>query len=96
MIRVVATHKIPEGNLEPFLVLGRQIIEKSRKDPGNVYYTLSQALDDPTNVAMIEGWESMGDLEAHMQTDHFKTLCPQMAEYCEGDIQVVVYNDLVD
>ena len=95
MIRVVATHVVPEENLEAFKALAEQVVPASQKDPGNVYYVLSQSVEDPKRIAMIECWEDQESLDGHMATEHFQTLCPKMGELCDGPIDIQVLVDIV-
>ena len=95
MIRVVATHVVPEENFDAFKALAEQVVPASRQDPGNVYYALSQSVEDPKCIAMIECWENQESLDAHMATKHFQELCPQMGELCDGPIDIKVFSDIV-
>lgn len=40
--------------------------EKSRADDGNIDYVFCQNLEDPTEIRLIELWESEAQLEAHL------------------------------
>lgn len=95
MIRVVATHVVPEENFDAFKALAEKIVPASQKDPGNIYYVLSQSVEDPKSIAMIECWESMEALQAHMQAPHFQEYCPQMAELCAEPPAITVFSDIV-
>ena len=95
MIRVVATHVVPEENFEAFKALAEQVVPASRQDPGNVYYVLAQSVEDPRSIAMIECWEDQESLDGHMATKHFQELCPKMGELCEGPIDIQVLVDIV-
>lgn len=41
--------------------------ERSRADDGNIDYVFTQNLEDPTEVRLIEKWESEEKLNAHLQ-----------------------------
>lgn len=95
MIRVVATHVVPEENFEAFKALAEKIVPASRQDPGNVYYVLSQSVEDPKVIAMIEAWESQEAIDAHMAAPHFQEYCPKMGELCSEPVKIEVFADIV-
>lgn len=40
---------------------------RSRNDAGNIEYTFSQNLETPTEIQLVEKWESEAALNAHLQ-----------------------------
>ena len=41
--------------------------QRSRKDAGCISYVFSQNLEDPTEISLIEKWESAELLQAHLE-----------------------------
>ncbi len=83
MIKVVARTLVREECVEAYRALAEEIVEKSQKEPGNVFYTLNQSVENRRLYAMIEAWETMEALQTHMASEHFKRIVPQMAQYAE-------------
>ncbi len=50
-----------------------KLIAPTRKENGCLEYTLHQDNDDPAVFMFYETWESQACLEAHMQTEHFRS-----------------------
>ena len=83
MIKVVARTLVREDGIEAYHALAKEIVEKTRQEEGNVFYSLNQSVENKKLHAMIEAWESMEALKAHMASEHFKRIVPQMAQYAE-------------
>lgn len=68
-----------------------ELVKKSRAEKGNsghtmkmkkigcFQYDLVQSLDS-LNFSLVEEWESQEALDAHNQTEHFKTLVPKFRD----------------
>ena len=80
MIRVVARIVVPEENVNEFLLVAEELIKRTKENDGPVEYNLVCSLDDPTQFRMLEVWNEMEDLEAHLATDHFQTAIPRIGE----------------
>lgn len=86
MIKIVAPMKVKPECVEAFKETARDLIEKSRAEEGNVFYTLNVKTDDPCTLAFIECWKDQEAIEIHNGTEHFQTILPKLAEMCEpGD-----------
>ena len=71
-VQIVHLHVRP-GLQERFLEVFRQNVEGTRKEPGNVCFDLLQDPEDETHFAIYEVFRSEADLDAHRQTEHYKT-----------------------
>jgi quinol monooxygenase YgiN len=92
MVKVVARNFLKEGTRDEVLRLVDELIDKTRLEPGCVSYELFQSAGDPDEVTFIETWESAEALAAHMKTEHFTRIVPQLAEFKAKDAPVEVYN----
>jgi quinol monooxygenase YgiN len=74
MIGVIATLKIKEGESEAFekgfLDLAKQV---RANEPGNVAYQLTKSRTEPDTYKVLEIYKDQAALEAHGQSEHFKT-----------------------
>ena len=94
MIKVVARTLVREECIEAYHALAREIVEKTKQESGNVFYTMNQSMEDKRLHAMIEAWESMEALQAHMASEHFRRIVPQMAQYAEENYPPELYSEV--
>jgi quinol monooxygenase YgiN len=94
MIKVVARTLVREECIEAYHALAREIVEKTKQECGNVFYTMNQSMEDKRLHAMIEAWETMEALQAHMASEHFKRIVPQMAELAEEKYPPELYSEV--
>lgn len=80
MIKVIAKNFAKEDKIEKILNLARDLVEKTVKEDGCIKYEMYQDEKNPSTLIMIEEWETIEDLKAHMSSDHFKEIVPQMNE----------------
>ncbi len=66
MIIVVGTIEVAEGDRSRFLDSRREQVTKSLAEAGCLDYSFAADAGDPCRVRLLERWEQMGDLEAHL------------------------------
>ena len=71
-INVFARWKVKSGHLETVLPLIQSLVAESKREPGNVGYTVCQALTDPHSFHLFEQYADSASVEAHKASDHFK------------------------
>lgn len=84
MIKIVAKMHVKPGKAEEFKAMAKELVEKSRAEAGNVFYSLNVSTADPEALAFIECWKDQAAIETHNQTAHFTTILPKLAELCEA------------
>ena len=94
MIKVVARTLVREECIEAYHALAREIVAETKKDRGMITYTMNQSTADPRLHAMIEAWEDMESLQAHMASEHFQRIVPQMAQYAEEKYPPEIYTEV--
>ena len=69
------------------------LVEPSRKERGCIHYSLYQDNDTPAVLFVYEKWQSKQDLDAHMQTAHFRECFSPI----EGsfDVEVHLLSELI-
>ena len=56
------------------------LIDKSRKEPGNIHYDLYQAIDNECLFLFHESWKDQQALDDHMDTPYLKRLLAKESE----------------
>lgn len=94
MIKVIARTLVREECIEAYHTLAKELVTETQKESGNISYTLNQSVENKKLHAMIEVWESGEALDAHMASEHFKRIVPQMAEYAEEKYPLELYSEV--
>ena len=94
MTRVVAKKKLKAGKREEFTSLYREMVELTRQEEGCITYTLNSLEGDPDIFAVIEAWRSREDLNAHLESEHFKRIIPQANEFIAEAFPLEIYEEL--
>jgi len=99
MIHVLATVEVVPGKREDFLKEFRKVIPDVQREKGCIEY--GPAVDIPTGipvpiplrddvVVIIEKWESLDDLKAHLAAPHMKTYRAAVKDLVKGmQVQVL-------
>lgn len=94
MIKIVAKMLVREERVEDFKQAARELVEKSRQDAGNVYYTLNASEENPRLLAFIECWRDWDAINAHGETKHFTAILSRLAEMCEEALPVERFDEI--
>ena len=78
MINVAASSHIKPESVEEYLLITKELVEKTNQEDGCIKYQLCQNLNDPNHFIMVEEWRDQDALDAHMKTEHFVELVPKM------------------
>jgi quinol monooxygenase YgiN len=62
------------------------MIEPTQKEKGCIDYILHQDNEDPSLFLFYENWETSEDLDAHMQSNHFKVCFKNIADMYELEV----------
>ncbi len=58
-----------------------ELVSLSLHDKGCIDYDLYVSKTNDDRFMIIETWESREDLKAHMESEHFKRLVPELQKY---------------
>lgn len=94
MIRVVAKNFLKEGKKEEAIKIFKKLVEMTVIEKGCIEYEVFEDIKNPNTLTMLEQWESMEDLTAHMNSEHFKTLVPQLGEFMEKEGEINLYKKI--
>ena len=68
-------------NREKLVEKAMELVEFSLRDKGCISYDLYKSQTNDDRYLILETWESEDDLKAHMASDHFKRLVPEIEKY---------------
>ena len=71
-IRIVAEMLLKPGCWEALLPTLRTLVDGSRAEPGNSMYDLTESLDNPDHLFVIETWASEEAIAEHNVSPHFQ------------------------
>ena len=92
-VRVLAAITLRDaGDAQELLERSKTVVAASQKEKGCVYYDLhkDRADGNETKFVMWEVWSSMGHLEAHWETEHFKAYVGWVGP--KADVAVTTYS----
>ena len=95
MIKIVAAMKVKAGCVDTFKTAAKKLIEKSRAEEGNVFYTLNEMTGAENTLAFIECWKDQAAIDIHGKTEHFTGIFPKLAALCEeGGTSAQVFTEV--
>ena len=65
--------------------LMHEVSGRAVKDPGNQYYRVFRAHDDPTAFTIMEAWDREADFQAHMAADWVAEVNAKIGPLVEGE-----------
>lgn len=66
----------------------RPFTEATRAEPGNRWFEWSRSLEEPSTFVLIEAFNDDA-AEAHVQSEHFKTMQQEFPKYLAATPQIV-------
>jgi len=65
MIVVAVKYMVNEGFRNEVLEMAKEAVSETRKEKGNIEYTVYPSLENEQEIFVFEVWESMEHLQAH-------------------------------
>ncbi|MDE6793707.1 MAG: antibiotic biosynthesis monooxygenase [Muribaculaceae bacterium] len=82
MIRINASMIIETSeNRKPLIDAATELVEFSLRDKGCIGYDLYKSQTNDDRMMIVETWESEEALKAHMESEHFRRLVPELQKY---------------
>ena len=94
-IKIVAKMPVAEENLEKFKALAAELVEKSRQEPGNIFYSLNVHKKDPCLLTFIECWKDKDAIKSHNASEHFTRIFPQLSALCTAQPTAEMFVEVV-
>ncbi|AOA00583.1 hypothetical protein CKN82_05365 [Carnobacterium divergens] len=94
MIHIQAKMSLkPEAKAE-FLKEIKLLMNASKKEAGNHQYELVAVVGEENEFKMLETWEDQAAIEAHNQSEHFKTFQQQAASWLAAPLSITLLTEL--
>ena len=94
-IHIVARDHFKTECVEDALKLVQELVAATRREPGNLAYTYCRDANAPDTFAMLEVWDSQEAMTAHLQSEHFTRILPQLTEKMAEPTRLEVYHELI-
>jgi len=91
MIKVVAKFEVESDKVDEFKQIASELIDKTRLEEGNISYELYQNNKNEQILTFIEEWKNQKALEAHMETNHLKTVLPKFQKISTTEPEINTY-----
>ena len=89
MIRLNAFFEVNDGvDLKQVKALADEMVEKSRKDEGNMGYDLHVSSTNPSAYMFCETWENDELLDKHSNSEHFTRIVPALGKLCKVEMKI--------
>jgi len=95
MLKVVAKNYADLNHLDEILSLCRELVDITRGEEGCVNYGVYQDVEHPELLTMIEEWKSREDLDAHLHSEHFTRIVPQLGRLMTRVADINVYQQMI-
>lgn len=81
MIRLNVSILIEKSeNRKPVVLAATELVAKSLHDKGCISYDFFASMTSDDRYMICETWDSKENLDAHIASDHFRTLVPKLQE----------------
>ncbi len=92
-VGVLATIRIQAGKNAEFEAVAQEMMAAVRaNEPGNKMYQFCKSKKEDTTYVVMELYADQAALEAHGQSNHFKTIGPKMGPFMAGRPEVAYYD----
>ena len=85
MLKLIAEDFIQIDKIDIVLPLYKELIEKTKLEKGCIAYDLYHDLKNKGHFVFIEEWQDRNALDAHVNSEHFQSLVPQIDQYKRQD-----------
>lgn len=92
-IKIIAKMPVPAENVQTFKELAAELVERSRQEPGNVFYSLNEG-KEPGMLVFVECWKDKDAIRAHNAMEHFTRILPQLVQLCDGSPTKEVWSEV--
>ena len=73
-ITVFAKWQVKDGELDKILNLFAELVNKTRQEEGNLFYTVHQSNTEPNTFMLYEAYKDEAAVAAHRASEHFQAI----------------------
>ena len=73
-ITVFAKWQVKNGHLATVLNLFAELVEQTRQEEGNMFYTVHQSNTEPNTFMLYEAYKDEAAVAAHRASEHFQAI----------------------
>ena len=84
MLIVSAVMPVKPAFVEAFSIAAKVCAEQTRREAGNISYTICRNSEDSCQFITFEEWENADAEAAHMQSTHLKNFIGEIRTYLGG------------
>ncbi len=95
-LRVIVPIVAKPDRVEQMRQLLVSLVAPSSAEDACLRYELLHNLEDPTDFAVIEEWQSATHYEGHLSSPHVKSAFPQLAELWAKPLEIRRYQRLIE
>ncbi|AUW63283.1 MULTISPECIES: putative quinol monooxygenase [Staphylococcus] len=81
MIIINAKLKIKEDVRSDYLDLMNKLVQSSRQEPGNTFYSHYEDVAERNTFVVVENYKDQEAVQAHNHSDHFKAFSENIGKY---------------
>jgi len=85
---IVARVAVKEGKEKAFIEIASKLVEATRKEEGNLFYTLYQSTENPQEFIFYEEYKNDAAFEAHASSAHFAAFAEATNDMMAGELIV--------
>ena len=88
---IVAKLSVKPEKIKDFLAAAKEMVEKTNKESGCIYYQLYQNPYDNSKFVFVEEYTNQAGVDAHIASDYLKAWGPKTKDMLSGpsDVKVV-------
>ncbi|MCL2011390.1 MAG: antibiotic biosynthesis monooxygenase [Cystobacterineae bacterium] len=83
---IVARLAVKAGKEKAFLKVGSELVAATRAEEGNLFYTLYQSAENPTEFIFYEEYKDEAAFETHGASAHFLAFAKAIKEMTVGEL----------
>lgn len=94
-IRLLAFFEAKKGHGQQLEKILLELIEPTRKEPGNIAYVLHKSTENLDELLFDEIWTDKKSLEKHFQQSYIESLDPKIEPLLAKEVELKEYSEVM-